>query len=197
MTTTTSPDNRFLTQAVHDLGTALWFGGAVMGIAGVNKSGSDLTTGIDKVRVASSAWSRFAPAEWSGIAATLVTGLQLTRSNSQRLALQEGYARVGAVKAALTVAGAGATAYAAYTGKKIGELAEKSADGGGGLDVKDATLPTAGTPPEIRKWQGRQRFAQAAVPTLAGGVIVCNAWLVQSYRLGATTRGLLGRLLPG
>ena len=35
MTTTTSPDNRFLTQAVHDLGTALWFGGAVMGIAGV------------------------------------------------------------------------------------------------------------------------------------------------------------------
>ncbi len=196
MTTTTSPDNRFLTQAVHDLGTALWFGGAVMGIAGVNKSGSDLTTGIDKVRVASSAWGRFAPVEWAGIAATLVTGLQLTRSNTQRLALQEGYARVGAVKAALTVAGAGATAYAAYTGGKIGQLAEKAADGGA-LDVKDATLPSAGTPPEIAKWQGRQRFAQAAVPTLAGGVIVCNAWLVQSYRLGATAKGLLGRLLPG
>ncbi len=194
MTKTT--DNHFVAQAVHDLGTALWFGGAVMGIAGVNKSGSDLTTGIDKVRVASSAWGRFSPAEWAGIAATLGSGIQLTRVGGRRLTLQKGYASVGALKAGLTVAGAGATAYAAYTGKKIGELAEKAATADGGLDVKDATLPSAGTPPEIARWQGRQRVAQAAVPTLAGAVIVCNAWLVQSYRLGATAKGILGRLLP-
>jgi hypothetical protein len=193
MTTTT--DNRFVVQAVHDLGTALWFGGSVMGIAGVNKSGSDLTTGIDKVRVASSAWSRFQPAQFGGIAATLVTGLQLTRSNSQRLALQKGYGTVGALKAALTVAGAGATAYAAYSGAQIGKLAEQAARNGD-LEVKDATLPSAGTPAEIRKWQARQRVTQAAVPTLAGAVIVCNAWLVQSYRLGSTVKGLLGRILP-
>ncbi|MGY1780164.1 hypothetical protein [Geodermatophilus sp. SYSU D01036] len=195
MRTTTSPDDRFLTQAVHDLGTALWFGGSVMGIAGVNKSGSDLTAGLDKVRVASSAWGRFAPAQWGGIAATLVTGLQLTRSNTQRLALQQGYGTVGTLKAALTVAGAGATAYAAYTGRKIGQLAEQAA-AGGGLEVKDATLPSEGTPPEIRKWQARQRFTQAAVPALAGAVITCNAWLVQSYRVGPTVKGVLGRLLP-
>ncbi len=193
MTKTT--DNHFLAQSVHDLGTALWFGGSVMGIAGVNKSGSDLTTGIDKVRVASSAWSRFQPAQFGGIAATLVTGLQLTRSNKQRLALQKGYGSVGALKAALTVAGAGATAYAAYSGAQIGKLAEQAAKNGN-LEVKDATLPTAGTPPEIKKWQARQRVTQAAVPALAGAVIVCNAWLVQSYRLGSTVKGLLGRLLP-
>ncbi len=193
MTTTT--DNRFVVQAVHDLGTALWFGGSVMGIAGVNKSGSDLTTGIDKVRVASSAWSRFQPAQFGGIAATLITGLQLTRSNSQRLALQKGYGTVGALKAALTVAGAGATAYAAYSGAQIGKLAEQAARNGD-LEVKDATLPSAGTPAEIKKWQARQRVTQAAVPTLAGAVIVCNAWLVQSYRLGSTVKGLLGRILP-
>ncbi|SDD51689.1 hypothetical protein SAMN05660690_4471 [Geodermatophilus telluris] len=193
MTTTT--DNRFVVQAVHDLGTALWFGGSVMGIAGVNKSGSDLTAGIDKVRVASSAWSRFQPAQFGGIAATLVTGLQLTRSNTQRLALQKGYGTVGALKAALTVAGAGATAYAAYSGAQIGKLAEQAARTGD-LEVKDATLPSAGTPPEIKKWQARQRVTQAVVPVLAGGVIACNAWLVQSYRLGSTVRGLLGRILP-
>ncbi|MGY1696998.1 hypothetical protein ACI780_19020 [Geodermatophilus sp. SYSU D00814] len=192
MTRTT--DDHFVAQAVHDLGTALWLGGAVMGIAGVNKSGSDLTSGIDKVRVASSAWSRFAPAQWGGIAATLGAGLQLTRANRGRLALQAGYGRVGALKAALTVAGAGATAYAAYTGKKIGELAEK-ADRDGGVDVKDATLPSAGTPAEIATWQGRQRVAQAAVPTLAGAVVVCNAWLVQAQRPVSTVRGVLGRLL--
>jgi hypothetical protein len=193
---TSTTDNHFLAQAVHDLGTALWFGGSVMGIAGVNKSGQQLTTGIDKVRVASSAWGRFAPAQWAGIAATLGTGLQLTRSNKGRLALQEGYGRVGTVKAALTVAGAGATAFAAYSGAKIGKLAEQASTGAGDLDVKDATLPSAGTPPEIVKWQARQRFTQAAVPALAGGVIVCNAWLVQAYRPMSTVKGLLGKLLP-
>ncbi|MGR7026913.1 hypothetical protein [Geodermatophilus sp. URMC 62] len=193
MTKTT--DNHFLAQSVHDLGTALWFGGSVMGIAGVNKSGSDLTAGIDKVRVASSAWSRFQPAQFGGILATLVTGLQLTRSNKERLALQKGYASVGTLKAALTVAGAGATAYAAYSGAQIGKLAEQAARDGS-LEVKDATLPSAGTPAEIKKWQARQRVTQGAVPALAGAVIVCNAWLVQSYRLGSTVKGLLGRLLP-
>ena len=33
---TSNTDNHFVAQAVHDLGSALWFGGAVMGIAGVN-----------------------------------------------------------------------------------------------------------------------------------------------------------------
>jgi hypothetical protein len=192
---TKTTDNHFLAQSVHDLGTALWFGGSVMGIAGVNKSGSDLTAGIDKVRVASSAWSRFQPAQFGGIAATLITGLQLTRSNKERLALQKGYGSVGTLKAALTVAGAGATAYAAYSGAQIGKLAEQAARNGD-LEVKDATLPSAGTPAEIKKWQARQRVTQAAVPALAGAVIVCNAWLVQSYRLGSTVKGLLGRLLP-
>jgi hypothetical protein len=190
-------DNRYLVQAVHDLGSALWFGGSVMGVAGVNKSGSDLQRGIDRVRVAGSAWQRFAPAQWGGIAATLGTGLYLTASSRRRLALQEGYGRVGAVKAALTVAGAGATAFAAYSGRQIGRLAEEAEQRGESVDVKDATLPTAGTPKEVVSWQRRQRVAQAVVPLLAGGVITCNAWLVQAYRPGATVRGVLGRLTPG
>ena len=34
-------DNHFVAQAVHDLGSALWFGGAVMGIVGYNKFDRD------------------------------------------------------------------------------------------------------------------------------------------------------------
>jgi putative copper export protein len=60
-----------LAQSVHDLGSALWFGGAVMGVAGVNKSGNDLRDPLDKVRVAESAWQRFSPVQWAGIAAVL------------------------------------------------------------------------------------------------------------------------------
>ena len=67
-------DSRVVAQAVHDLGAALWFGGSVMGVAGVNKSGADLRDGVDKVRVAESAWRRFAPMQWLGIGAVMIAG---------------------------------------------------------------------------------------------------------------------------
>jgi hypothetical protein len=190
-------DNHYVAQAVHDLGSALWFGGTVMGVAGVNKSGSDLTQGIDRVRVASAAWRRFAPAQWAGIAGTLLGGLQLTRVGSRRIALQKGFGTVGAVKAGLAVAGAGATAYSAYSGSRIGKLAEEAQQRGTPLEVKDATIPTAATPPEIATWQRRQRVTQFLVPVLAGANIVCGSWLVQSYRAGSTLKGVARRLLPG
>jgi hypothetical protein len=193
----TDTDNHWVAQAVHDLGSALWLGGTVMGIAGVNKSGSELTQGIDRVRVASSAWGRFAPVQWAGIGATLLAGLRLTQVSGHRAALQEGYATVGALKAGIAVAGAGASAYAAYSGSRIGKLAEEAERSGTPLEVKDATLPTAGTPAEIQQWQRRQRITQFAVPALAGANVVCNAWLVQSYRAGSTVKGVLGRFLPG
>ncbi|WP_369070425.1 hypothetical protein [Kineococcus terrestris] len=189
-------DDRTLTQAVHDLGSALWFGGAVMGIAGVNKSGSDLRDGLDKVRVAGSAWKRFAPVEWAGIGAVLLTGSQLTRSSSQRIALQQGYGTVGALKVGFVLAGAAATAYASYAGARIARAAEEAAGRGETVDVHDATRPSSATPPEVARWQERQRVVQFAIPVLAGGNIVCNAALVQSYRAGATVKGVLGRFLP-
>ena len=145
----TDTDNHFLAQAVHDLGSGLWFGGSVMGVAGVNKSGSDLSQGIDRIRVASSAWSRFQPAQWGGVGAVLVAGSQLARVGGRRMALQEGFASVGALKAGIAVAGAGATAFAAFSGAKIGKLSEEAHARGELLEVKDATIPTANTPAEI------------------------------------------------
>ncbi len=187
-------DSHVLPQALHDLGAALWFGGAVMGVAGVNKSGAQLRDGLDKVRVAGSAWQRFAPAEWAGIATVLVTGTQLSRASKVRLATQHGWARAGSAKAGIAVAGAAATAYAAYTGKKISEVAER-VEKSGGVDVHDATTPNSGTPAELASWQKKQRLVQYAVPLLSGANIVLNAYLVQTYRPGATAKGLLRSLV--
>ncbi len=193
----TTTDNHAVAQAVHDLGSALWFGGTVMGVAGVNKSGSDLSQGIDRIRVASSAWQRFAPAQWAGIGATLLGGLRLTQVGGRRVALQHGFGSVGALKAATVVAGAAATAFAAYSGSRIGRLAEEAHARGEVIDVKDASIPSERTLPEIAKWQRRQRVIQYVVPVLAAANIVCGSYLVQSYRVGATARGVVRRLLPG
>ena len=191
------PDtSHVVAQSVHDLGAALWFGGTVMGVAGVNKAGNDLRDPLDKVRVAESAWRRFAPVEWAGIAAVLGAGAQLTRASKGRLATQHGWARAGGTKAAVAVAGAAASAFAAYSGNKIGQLTEQAARSGRQIDVQDASTPSAQTPPDIARWQKRQRAAQYLVPLTSGANIVLNAYLVQTYRPGATARGLLRGVLP-
>ena len=191
----TLDSSHVVAQSVHDLGAALWFGGAVMGVAGVNKSGNDLRDPLDKVRVAESAWQRFAPVEWAGIAAVLAAGSQLTRASAGRLAVQHGWARAGGTKAAVAVAGAAATAFAAYSGRKIGQLTEQAAAQGRQVDVQDASTPSASTPPEIAAWQRRQRVSQYLVPLASGANIVLNAYLVQTYRPGATARGVVRTLL--
>ncbi|GAA4260410.1 hypothetical protein GCM10022255_088960 [Dactylosporangium darangshiense] len=99
----------------------------------------------------------------------------------RRIALQKGFGTVGGLKAGITVAGAAATAYSAYCGMRIGRAAEQAAARGDRIEVQDATVPTADTPPEIAKWQGRQRMTQVAVPVLAGANIICGSYLAQSY----------------
>jgi hypothetical protein len=197
MAVISTDDTHVVAQAVHDLGAALWFGGSVMGVAGVNKAGEDLRDGVDKVRVAESAWRRFAPVQWLGIGAVMVAGSQLTWKSKGRLAVQHGLGRAGAAQAAVAVAGAGATAFAAWSGSRIGRLTERAQERGERFDTADATIPNDGTPPEVAVWQRRERVAQYLVPVLAGANIVLNAYLTQQYRPGATLAGITRRLRPG
>ncbi len=189
-------DSHAVAQAVHDLGAALWFGGSVMGVAGVNKAGADLRDELDKIRVAESAWRRFAPAQWVGIAAVLIAGTRLTLESKGRIALQQGVGRAGAAQAAVAVAGTAATAFASYCGRRIGKLTEQAHARGEQIDVEDATQPNERTPEAVATWQRRERVAQYLVPMLAGTNIVLNAYLTQQYRPGTTMAGLARRLLP-
>lgn len=119
-----------------------------------------------------------------------------TRASKGRLAAQHGWARAGSTKAAVAVAGAAATAYAAYSGKKISDLTRQAEAAGRPVDVQDASIPNAQTPPEVATWQKRQRVVQYLVPALSAANIVLNAYLVQTYRPGAAAKGVIRRLLP-
>lgn len=185
-----------IANAVHDLGSALWFGGAVMGIAGVNKSGADLAEGIDRVRVASSAWTRFGPVQWAGIAATFGADIRLGLAAKERLGLQRGYGTLVVAKSVAATLALGATAYATYTGRKVGEAAEAAHRRGESIDVVDASLATESTPEELARWQKRQRVSQYLVPFFAGANITIASYLAQANRPSATVRGVLGRVLP-
>ena len=181
---------------MHDLGSALWLGGAVMGISGVNKSGADLKEGIDRIRVATSAWSRFAPVEWAGIVATLGADVRLGTVAKKRLALQRGYGTLTTLKAVAATLALASTAYASYTGRKVAEAAEAVHRRGETLDVVDATLATESTPEELARWQKRERAAQYLVPVFVGANITIASYLAQAARPSATVRGVVGRVLP-
>ncbi|QSB16555.1 hypothetical protein JQS43_09915 [Natronosporangium hydrolyticum] len=187
-------DSHAVAQATHDLGSALWFGGSVMGAVGVNSSGDELPRSIDRIRVANSAWGRFAPIEWLGIGAAVVSGLQLTRVGTRRIALQKGFGEATAAKAVTMVLGIATTAYAGYCGMKIAEIAEQASQEGRLLEVQDAATPTGGTPTELARWQRRLRVAQSLVPVLAGANIAFGAYLSQSFRPVATARGVMRRI---
>ena len=101
-----STDNT-LARTLHDLGLAAWFGGSLMGAAGLNGAASVVQDPSQRLRVANSGWARWTPLNLAGIVAHLAGGAVLTGANKGRLAGQPGGAAASMVKAALTVAALG------------------------------------------------------------------------------------------
>src|SRR5215218_10513633 len=107
----TSTDNT-VARSLPDLGLAAWFGGSLMGAAGLNGAAAVVQDPNQRLRVANSGWARWTPLNLAGIVAHLAGGVVLTAANQGRLAGQQGVAATSAVKTALTVAALGTTAYA-------------------------------------------------------------------------------------
>ena len=100
-----STDNT-LARTLHDLGLAAWFGGSLMGAAGLNGAASVVDDPSQRLRVANTGWARWTPLNLAGIAAHLAGGAVLTGANKGRLAGQQGVAGASRVKTALTGDGA-------------------------------------------------------------------------------------------
>jgi hypothetical protein len=53
-------------RALHDLGAAAWFGGALMGAVGVNGASAVVDNPKERIRVASAGWGRWTPVTMTG-----------------------------------------------------------------------------------------------------------------------------------
>ena len=122
-----------------------------------------------------------APVQWLGIGAVLVAGSRLTWESKGRLAVQHGIGRAGAAQAAVAVAGAAATGFAAWSGSRIGRLTERANERGERSTPRTPRSRTTQTPPEVAVWQRRERVAQYLVPVPARANIVLNAYLTQHF----------------
>ena len=184
----TSNDNT-VARTLHDLGLAAWFGGSLMGAAGVNGAAAVVEDPTQRLRVANTGWARWTPLNLAGIAAHLAGGAVLTGANKGRMAGQQGVAAAGAVKTALTVAALGTTAYARVLGKRL----ERAGD----VPVEGGTTPSPTSPDGVARAQRQLTVLQWMIPALTGGLLVINARMGEQQRPTQVTGGLVRRLLPG
>jgi hypothetical protein len=184
----TANDNT-VARTLHDLGLAAWFGGSLMGATGLNGAASVVDDPAQRLRVANTGWARWTPLNLAGIAAHLAGGAVLTGGNKGRLAGQQGAATASTVKAALTVAALGTTAYARALGKRL----ERAGD----VPVEGGTSPDPTTPQDVARAQRRLTVLQWAIPVLTGAVLVVSARMGEQQRPTQVTGGLIRRFVPG
>ncbi len=188
-----------LSEVLHDLGIAAWFGGSLYGAAATSAASFQLDNPADRLRAANSAWARWTPINAVAIAAHLIGALGLVRGTPQHLVLQSGMPRTGAVKTGFTLAAVIATGCAQVLGQRVMayEMSRSSQGQAGAVDAAGATEPAATTPPEVAQAQKQLKALQYAIPVLTGGVIVTHGWIAQSMRPRATLKQTAARLVPG
>ncbi|MGB5951879.1 MAG: hypothetical protein WBG57_05095 [Ornithinimicrobium sp.] len=124
-----------LVRTAHDAGLATWFGGSLMGAVGLNGATAQASDSTETLRLSSIGWGRWAPVNTAAIVVHTVGGLGLIVGNKERLERQEEAQSNTAVKAALTVAAIGLTAYSGHLGKQVYEQQDNP--------TKGATEPAA------------------------------------------------------
>src|SRR5688500_17389742 len=183
-----STDNT-LARTLHDLGLAAWFGGSLMGAAGLNGAAAVVEDPTQRLRVANSGWARWTPLNLAGIVAHLAGGAVLTGANKGQLAGQQGVAAASTVKTALAVAALGSTASARVLGKRL----ERAGD----VPVEGCTTPNPATPDEVTRAQRQLTALQWVIPALTCAVLVVNGRMGEQQRPTQVTKGLVGRIFPG
>lgn len=171
-----------LVRGMHDLGLAAWFGGSLMGAVGLNGGTAEAADPVERLRLSSAGWAKWAPVQLAAIAVHGVGGVGLILGNKARLAGQPEARTNTVVKLILTVAAAGATLYSGMLGTRIAAHADEGAEG--------VTEPHPFASAELASAQRQQRVLQWVLPALTGVLIVLGA------QQGEQQRPVAGLLHP-
>jgi hypothetical protein len=185
-----------LSRNLHDVGLAAWFGGSLFGASALNPASSEINP-KEALRVADSAWGRWTPVNALAIGSHLVGATAVLWGNKSRIGAQHGVGRNSAVKAGLTAAALGATAYSRVLGQKVMEYETSQASYSfGEPQAEDATTPAPQTPEDVAKAQKQLKLLQWAIPVLTGALLVVNTAMSEQQRPSAVAKGLVRRFTP-
>ena len=158
-----------------------------MGAVGLNESAARQASNDQAAAVASAGWARWTPLNLGAIASHLAGATMLLVGNRERVVAQRGVATASVVKAGLTAAALGTTAYARLLGKRVEANQNQPAEGG--------VTPTPATSSDVSRAQRRLALLQWAIPALTGGMLACDAVLGEQERAAQVAAGIRGRIL--
>ncbi|WP_336921538.1 hypothetical protein [Aquipuribacter sp. SD81] len=173
----------YVSQTLHDLGGAAWFGGSLMGAVGVNGA-ADTTDREEKLSTAAAGWAKWSPFQVVAVAAHAVGGLGLVLANRDRVAQQKGVTANTVVKTLLTAAAVATTAWSGVLGARVGKEH---------VPVEGSTEPEGRTPYEVASSQQQLKVLQWATPVLTGAIVALGAQQSQQQRPEPQAKGRLGR----
>lgn len=169
-------------RSMHDLGAAVWLGGALMGAVGLNGAASDIDDPRERSKIAADGWARWTPVDIAAIGAHLVGGAGLVLANRGRVRDQSGVTSNTIVKTAVTALAMATTAYSGVLGAKIAAAGATVAEG--------ATEPGLGTPDEVASAQTRLRNLQWLTPVLTAVIVIMGAQQGEQQRASQVVGGL-------
>ena len=178
-----------LSRTMHDVGLAAWFGGSLMGAVGVNGAAKDVEDPTQRAKVANAGWGRWTPLNAAAIGAHVLGALELTRANKKRLKDQKGVATTALVKAGITAAALGATAYSRVLGERVMRA--------GDVPVAGGTEPLPSTPADVAKAQQQLKALQWVIPALTGAMLGMNSLMGEQQRPKEVAKGAVRRYVPG
>ena len=171
---------------LHDVGAATWFGGSLMGATGLNAGTALLEDPAERARASTAGWSRWTPVGAAGVVAHVVGAAGLTLTDSPRVAGQHGVGRSSAVKAAVTAAGLGVSAWSLALNRKMAAA--------GAVPVQSPTEPGARTPDDVAAVQRQLKLVQWLNPLAAGAIIAAGSWQSEQQRPAQVAGGVVKRV---
>lgn len=172
-------------RSMHDIGLAVWCGGALMGAIGLNGAANSVLDNNDRGAVASAGWARWAPVDAAAIGVHAAGGIGLILANKGRVVGQQGVAANTIVKAALTGVALLSTVFSGIKGMTVADGGQFPADG--------AVIPSTTTPTDVAAAQRQLRIAQWVTPVATAALIVLGAAQGEQQRPTQVLKGLLHR----
>lgn len=163
-----------ITRAIHDVGTAVWYGGNIMGVLALNPAVEVLDDPEERGKMVDEGWARFQPWGAAGLAATVVTHVLMRRNPPRRPT--DTYKTAAMVKDLCL----GAACVASVASMALGEYAVHQ-EPDAYTPIDSATTPTEETPDDTKA-------AQSGLTVASWGILISGLGLLVTSAICAAER---------
>ena len=157
-------------KVIHDVGTALWWGGTLMGTLAMNPAVEVLDDPEERGKMVDEGWARFQPYAAVGLLGMIVTHVVMRRNPPRRPS--DTYKNVARIKDVML----GVAMVSSVASLALGEYSTHY-EGDGYTPMESATTPTSDTPEPVEKAQQGLSISSWAQILSGLGVLVTGAIL--------------------